>query len=51
MMKNIFYLFFAFIACFSCKAQNQIPSKNNTIINDNPKLVVGIVVDQIINDY
>ena len=51
MMKNIFYLFFTFIACFSCKAQNQIPSKNNTIINDNPKLVVGIVVDQMRYDY
>ena len=51
MMKNIFYLFFAFIACFSCKAQNQIPAENKTIINDNPKLVVGIVVDQMRFDY
>lgn len=51
MMKNIFYLFFACIACFSCKAQNQISSENNTTINDNPKLVVGIVVDQMRFDY
>ena len=50
-MKNILYLSFIFIACFSCKAQNQIPSENNTIINDNPKLVVGIVVDQMRYDY
>ena len=51
MMKNIFYLFFACIACFSCKAQNQISSENNTAINDNPKLVIGIVVDQMRFDY
>ncbi|MGB5420472.1 alkaline phosphatase PafA [Algibacter sp.] len=49
-MKNIFYLFLALLTCFSCKAQNLV---NSEIIedNENPKLVVGIVVDQMRYDY
>lgn len=51
MRKNIFYLFFVFIICFSCKAQNQVSSEKNTVSKSNPKLVIGIVVDQMRFDY
>ncbi|WP_298555466.1 alkaline phosphatase PafA [uncultured Algibacter sp.] len=50
-MKKIFYLLLVFVTSFSCKAQSQMSSEKNTIINDNPKLVVGIVVDQMRYDY
>lgn len=51
MMKSIFCLFFTFITCLSCKAQNQTNLENTQDFNDNPKLVVGIVIDQMRYDY
>lgn len=53
-MKQIAFLFFLGVALFSCNAQNQtsINSKTNqTISAEKPKLVVGIVVDQMRYDY
>jgi len=51
MIKNIFSLVFTLIICFSCKSQNQITLNKNIDLNENPKLVVGIVVDQMRYDY
>ena len=52
MSKNIFYFFFGIVFLLSCKAQDAIVlSKNGTFNGDNPKLVVGIVVDQMRYDY
>ena len=39
---------------FNCNAQNNITqtkTKAKTVLNSNPKLVVGIVVDQMRYDY
>jgi len=53
-MKPLFYIFI-FALFFSCKAQNtSVESKSietETQINTRPKLVVGIVVDQMRYDY
>jgi len=49
-MKNSLYLLVVFILGFSCKAQNNVPKALETNIS-NPKLVVGIVVDQMRYDY
>lgn len=52
MSKNIFYFFFGIVFLLSCKAQNAVVlTKNETYNGDNPKLVVGIVVDQMRYDY
>ncbi|WP_397363500.1 alkaline phosphatase PafA [Olleya sp. R77988] len=42
-----------FIICllFSCKSQKEAMSSKNTALNTQPKLVVGIVVDQMRYDY
>ncbi|CAH8285173.1 type I phosphodiesterase/nucleotide pyrophosphatase [Mariniflexile fucanivorans] len=47
-MKNFVYILVALAFAFSCKAQNKGALKQN---NSNPKLVVGIVVDQMRYDY
>ncbi|MFI0428397.1 alkaline phosphatase PafA [Mariniflexile sp. HMF6888] len=47
-MKNIVSFLFLFIFVFSSQAQSQVVSSKQ---NDNPKLVVGIVVDQMRYDY
>ncbi|MDO5985948.1 alkaline phosphatase family protein [Flavivirga amylovorans] len=53
MLKNIFSLVFVFFFCMSSKAQSV--SNDNLVVKDviktNPKLVVGIVVDQMRYDY
>jgi predicted AlkP superfamily pyrophosphatase or phosphodiesterase len=52
MSKNIFYFFFGIVFLLSCKAQDAIVlSQNETFNGNNPKLVVGIVVDQMRYDY
>ncbi|MDO5978070.1 alkaline phosphatase PafA [Flavivirga spongiicola] len=52
MIRNIFSLFLVFFFCLSCKAQNQVVGKEVTnVVESNPKLVVGIVVDQMRYDY
>lgn len=48
MIKNIVSFLFLSIFVFSSKAQSQVVSSKQ---NDNPKLVVGIVVDQMRYDY
>lgn len=53
-MKHLIYLFLFFIAISSCNAQNsnsasQINNKSN--LKERPKLVVGIVIDQMRYDY
>lgn len=51
-MKNVVSLLFAVILIFSCKAQNNTVSKQNENLgSNNPKLVVGIVVDQMRYDF
>ncbi|OYX25410.1 MAG: alkaline phosphatase [Flavobacteriales bacterium 32-35-8] len=49
-MKNSLYLIVVFVLSLSCKAQNNVSkvAETNTL---NPKLVVGIVVDQMRYDY
>ncbi|PKQ43534.1 alkaline phosphatase PafA [Confluentibacter flavum] len=49
-MKNILYLIVVFVVSLSCKAQNNV-SKVVETNTSNPKLVVGIVVDQMRYDY
>ncbi|WP_100610677.1 alkaline phosphatase PafA [Confluentibacter lentus] len=49
-MKNSFYLIVVFVLSLSCKAQNNV-SKVEETNRSNPKLVVGIVVDQMRYDY
>jgi len=49
-MKNLVSFLFAVVLFFSCNAQNPIVSKQNENTNK-PKLVVGIVVDQMRYDY
>lgn len=49
-MKNIFSFIVAFILIFSCNAQSPIVPKQSENTNK-PKLVVGIVVDQMRYDY
>ena len=49
-MKNLIIIFLTLFLCFPCQAQNEAVSiKNQT--SSNPKLVVGIVVDQMRYDY
>ncbi len=50
MIKNIFSLLLVFFFCMSIKAQNTVIEKIPTN-GTNPKLVVGIVVDQMRYDY
>lgn len=51
-MKNVISLLFAILLIFSCKAQNSAVSKQNVNSStNNPKLVVGIVVDQMRYDF
>ena len=47
-MKTIFKLAFVFVFAFYCGAQNNIFKASQ---NSNPKLIVGIVVDQMRYDY
>ncbi|MDO5973240.1 alkaline phosphatase PafA [Flavivirga jejuensis] len=47
MIKNILPFFLALFFCMSGKAQSQVIKKERT----NPKLIVGIVVDQMRYDY
>ena len=52
MTKNIFSLFLVFFFCLSFMAQNQVVGKEVTHVDESsPKLVVGIVVDQMRYDY
>ncbi|WP_111309289.1 alkaline phosphatase PafA [Confluentibacter sediminis] len=48
-MKNSLYLILVFVLSLSCKAQNSVSKLTQT--STNPKLVVGIVVDQMRYDY
>lgn len=48
MTKNVFYFIVGLTLILSCKAQNKTNFKEN---NTNPKLVVGIVIDQMRYDY
>ncbi|WP_372753387.1 alkaline phosphatase PafA [Mariniflexile sp.] len=48
MIKNLVYITMVLAISFSSNAQNKVLSKENT---NNPKLVVGIVVDQMRYDY
>ena len=50
-MKNLILILIAVNLSFSCKAQNEVSLNQNEIDNVNPKLVVGIVVDQMRYDY
>ena len=54
-MKNILSLIAVFVLCFSCGAQNSndsYTSKSSPITKiERPKLVIGIVVDQMRYDY
>ena len=54
-MKNIFSLIFLFVLFFSISAQNSNESYINKTITstkvERPKLVIGIVVDQMRYDY
>ncbi|MEN3323025.1 alkaline phosphatase PafA [Mariniflexile soesokkakense] len=52
MLKNVVYFLFTLTVIFSCKAQTEIIStKNKDFNSEKPKLVVGIVVDQMRYDY
>ena len=52
MLKNIVCFLFGVVFLLSCKAQDAgVLTQNETFNNDNPKLVVGIVVDQMRYDY
>lgn len=52
MLKTVFCFLFIVTLFFSCKAQNEVVSSKINISNtNNPKLVVGIVVDQMRYDY
>ncbi|GAA4949042.1 alkaline phosphatase family protein [Algibacter agarivorans] len=51
MIKNLFFPVIAIILCFSCKAQNEVVSNKNESVIEKPKLVVGIVIDQMRYDY
>ena len=52
---RLFFLSFFILFFVSCKAQNDVVETSNissiSQINENPKLVVGIVVDQMRYDY
>ena len=53
-MKHLIYLFLFFIAISSCNAQNSNSASqinNKFDLTERPKLVVGIVVDQMRYDY
>ena len=53
-MKQFFSILVLFILVLSCKAQQEVATSSNTNstnINTQPKLVVGIVVDQMRYDY
>ena len=52
MLKNILLLVLVITSSLSCKAQDVLPvTVSETVSNSNPKLVVGIVVDQMRYDY
>ena len=50
-MNKIFFTLLIVMLCFSCKAQNQVSLNTNQSGDAKPKLVVGIVVDQMRYDY
>ncbi|ULC60183.1 alkaline phosphatase family protein [Flaviramulus sp. BrNp1-15] len=50
-MNKIFFTLLIVMLCFSCKAQNQVSLNTNQSDDAKPKLVVGIVVDQMRYDY
>ena len=52
-MKNTILLLLVIIICISCKQTNRVlPEQQNVMgSNKNPKLVVGIVIDQMRYDY
>ena len=52
-MRHLFFLLLAVILASSCNAQNNITSNHSekANFNERPKLVVGIVVDQMRYDY
>ena len=52
-MRHLFFLLFAVVLVSSSFAQNNISNNHNekTNLNERPKLVVGIVVDQMRYDY
>ncbi|SFZ89312.1 Predicted pyrophosphatase or phosphodiesterase, AlkP superfamily [Flaviramulus basaltis] len=50
-MKNIILSLILIPLCFSCKAQNEVSLIKNESNIERPKLVVGIVVDQMRYDY
>ncbi|MGC1204675.1 MAG: alkaline phosphatase PafA [Flavobacteriaceae bacterium] len=50
MKKSMLFVLLMFF-CFSSKAQNEIPLTQNKMDTEKPKLVVGIVVDQMRYDY
>ncbi len=51
-MKKIFLLSAIILLSISCKAQEIYQTSNNTVLeNSKPKLVIGIVVDQMRYDY
>ncbi len=51
MFKKIFSMLLVFGVSFSCKAQESLNAKGEIPIYTKPKLIVGIVVDQMRYDY
>ncbi len=50
-MKKLFFILFSAILFWQCSAQNSFTSANKNFKTDKPKLVVGIIVDQMRYDY
>ncbi|NNC50878.1 MAG: alkaline phosphatase family protein [Flaviramulus sp.] len=50
-MKKSILILLVLMLSFSCKAQNEVSVNQNKSYSSNPKLVVGIVVDQMRYDY
>ncbi|NNC50232.1 MAG: alkaline phosphatase family protein [Flaviramulus sp.] len=50
-MKKSILIILVLMLSFSCKAQNEVSVNQNKSYSSNPKLVVGIVVDQMRYDY
>lgn len=50
-MKKLLLVLSLLIFSASCKSQNKTTSQQTTISQENPKLIVGIVVDQMRYDY
>lgn len=52
MIKNIVFVLLLSVLCFSCESRSEgKPKIGQGVSNNNPKLVVGIVVDQMRYDY